>query len=167
VVRLGWLWRHKGRMLFLLFQIGKDRYALEAAQVIEVLPLVNLKQIPRAPSGVAGIFNYHGTPVPLIDLTELALGRVSSAKMSTRIILTIYLSESCKKQLIGYLAEQVMETIQRPKSDFVDSGVAASESPYLGSVAIENTGIIQRVEIGRLLPQSLREQLFCDLVDSI
>jgi chemotaxis-related protein WspB len=154
-------------MLFLLFQIGEDRYAVEARQVLEVLPLVNFKRIPRAPSSVAGIFNYHGASVPLIDLTELALGRTSSAKMSTRIILANYPSESGEKHLIGLLAEQVMETVQRPESDFVDSGVAAKDSPYLGSLAIDKSGITQRVEINRLLPQSLRDQLFCELVDSV
>jgi len=61
-------------MLFLVFQLGPDRYAIEAAQVVEVLPLVNSKHIPRAPLGVAGVFDYHGTPVPLIDFTELAQG---------------------------------------------------------------------------------------------
>jgi chemotaxis-related protein WspB len=153
-------------MLFLLFQIGEDRYALEARQVVEVLPLVHLKRIPRAPSSVAGIFNYHGASVPLIDLTELALGKPSSARMSTRIILTHYISDSGRKNLIGLLAEQVMETIQRPESDFVDSGVAAVDSPYLGSVATEKSGIIQRVEVNRLLPQGLREQLFSQPVNS-
>ena len=64
-------------MLFLLFQMGEDRYAIEATQVLEVLPLVNFKRIPGAPSSMAGVFNYHGTPVPLIDLSELALGRPS------------------------------------------------------------------------------------------
>jgi chemotaxis-related protein WspB len=154
-------------MLFLLFQIGEDRYALEARQVLEVLPHVNIKRIPRAPSSVAGIFNYHGRSVPLIDLTELALGRPSSAKMSTRIILTNYLLEPGKKQLIGLLAEQVMETIERPERDFADSGVSATDSPYLGSVAIEKSGIIQRIEVNRLFSQTLREQLFSELVDSV
>src|ERR1700722_10175864 len=153
-------------MLYLLFQLGKDRYALEAGQVIEVLPLINFKRIPRAPSGVAGVFNYHGTPVPLIDLTELALGRPSQAKMSTRIVLINYLEESGKKHLIGMVAEYVMETLQKAECDFVDSGVAATDSPYLGSVATEENGIIQRIEVSRLLPQSLREQLFCEPVDS-
>lgn len=151
-------------MLFLLFQIGEDRYALEAKQVLEVLPLVHLKRIPRAPASVAGVFNYHGASVPLIGLTELALGRPSAARMSTRIILTHYLPESGTKQLIGLLAEQVIETIQRPESDFVDSGVAATDSPYLGFVATDKRGIIQRIDIQRLLPQYLRAQLFCQLV---
>ena len=49
-------------MLFLLFQLGKDRYALEASRVVEVVPLLALKQLPQAPKGVAGIFNYRGPP---------------------------------------------------------------------------------------------------------
>jgi chemotaxis-related protein WspB len=153
-------------MLFLLFQLGTDRYALEAGQVVEVLPLINFKRIPNAPSSVAGVFNFHGTPVPLIDLTELALGRPSQARMSTRIVLINYLIESGERHLLGLIAEYVMETLQRAESDFVDSGVSAIDSPYLGSVMTDKDGIVQRIEVSRLLPQSLREQLFYGLVDS-
>ena len=38
-------------MLFLLFQLGNDRYALDASRVVEVLPLVELKHLPLAPRG--------------------------------------------------------------------------------------------------------------------
>ena len=31
-------------MLFILFQIGRDRYALSASSIIEVLPLMNLEK---------------------------------------------------------------------------------------------------------------------------
>ena len=152
-------------MLFLLFQIGKDRYALDAPQIVEVLPLINFKRIPNAPQGIAGVFNFHGAAVPLIDLTELALGRPSHAKMSTRIILIHYQRESGQKHLLGLLAEHVMETIKLAESDFVDCGVAAGGAPYLGSVLTSKDAIIQRIESSRLLPQELREQLFCGLVD--
>jgi chemotaxis-related protein WspB len=152
-------------MLFLLFQLGKDRYALEAGRVLEVLPLIHFKRIPHAPSSVSGVFSYHGTPVPLIDLTDLALGRSSQAKMSTRIVLTNYFEESGKKHLIGLVAEYVMETMQIEECNFVDSGVAATGSPYLGSVVVDKTGIIQRFEVNRLLPESLQKQLFYELVE--
>ena len=72
-------------MLFLVFELGKDRYAIEASQVVEVLHQVNFKQIPRAPAGVAGILDYHGAPVPLIDLSELALGRPSRKWMKPNV----------------------------------------------------------------------------------
>ena len=67
-------------MLFLLLEIGSDRYALEADRIVEVLPLVAMKGIPHAARGVAGAFDYHGTAVPVIDLSELALGRAAPSR---------------------------------------------------------------------------------------
>ena len=43
-------------MLFLLFELDRDRYALDIAQVIEVLPLVDLKQIPPRARRHGGAF---------------------------------------------------------------------------------------------------------------
>src|SRR5438445_146788 len=77
-------------MLFLLFKLGKERYALSASRVVEVLPLVDLKQLPQAPNGVAGVFNYRGRPVPALDLCALTLGHSSSELLSTRIIIVNY-----------------------------------------------------------------------------
>ena len=166
VVPPAWRWSPRA-MLFLLFQLGKDRYALAATQVVEVLPLIHLKRIPKAPRSVAGVFNYHGRPVPLIDLTELAFERPSQAKMSTRIILTNYVDETGEKHLIGFLAERVMETVQKAKCDFVASGVSATDAPYLGAVLTDSNGIIQRIEVDSLLPADLRKQLFCDLGEPV
>ena len=67
-------------MLFLQFQIGSDRYALEASRVVEVIPLLGLKKIPHAPRGVAGMFNYRGEVVPALDLTALTSGQPAAEK---------------------------------------------------------------------------------------
>jgi chemotaxis-related protein WspB len=147
-------------MLFLLFQLGKDRYALDTAQVVEVLPTVKLKEIPQAPAGVAGAFNYHGAPVPMIDLAALALGQPSRARMSTRIILVNYTEPGGETHLLGLLAERTTETIRREAADFVDAGVAVDAAPYLGPVTTDAQGMIQRIEINQLLTAQVRDLLF-------
>jgi chemotaxis-related protein WspB len=147
-------------MLLLVFQLGADRYALDAGQVVEVLPMVSFKPIPQATRGVAGVINYHGGPVPLVDLSELALGKSSRLRMSTRIILVNYLEPSGDTHLLGLLAEQTTETIRRTEADFVDSGVAVDSAPYLGPVTSDAQGIIQKVEVNRLLPAAVRDVLF-------
>jgi chemotaxis-related protein WspB len=149
-------------MLFLVCQLGTDRYAIEAAQVVEILPVVNSKHIPRAPLGVAGVFDYHGAPVPLIDLTELALGRPSRKWMSTRIILVNHHDSSGQSHLLGFLAEHATETMHRSEEDFVDSGVGVADTPYLGGVITDAEGIVQRVRIQNLLPESVGNQLFSE-----
>lgn len=151
-------------MLFLLFQIGNDRYALEVSKVVEVLPQVHWKTIPQSPPGVAGVFNYHGSPTPLIDLVELATGIPTPPLMSTRIILVNYLPETAEgageAYRLGLLAEQVTTTLRCPETEFVDSGVAIDAAPYLGPVRADASGIIQRVEINRLLSSEVCDLLF-------
>ena len=60
-----------------------------ASRVVEVLPLMNLKRVPGAPAGLAGVLNFHGTPVPVIDLNQMALGEPAARRLSTRIILSV------------------------------------------------------------------------------
>ena len=117
-------------MLFLQFQLGKDRYALDSSQVVEVLPLLGIKQIPQAPAGVAGAFNYRGKPVPVIDLSELALGRPARLHMSTRIIIVRYPDGNGTQHLLGLIAEKATETVRRDPADFADSGVVNDGAPY-------------------------------------
>jgi len=142
-------------MLFLLFHLGSDRYALPASRVLEVLPLVELKKIPQAPPGVAGVFNFHGKAVPVLDLNEFLLGRPAGLRLSTRIILANY-----RDRILGIIAEQATETMRRDESDFVESGVTMGDAPYLGPVVTDAGGVIQRVEIEQLLPESVSELLF-------
>ena len=77
-------------MLFLLFQLGNDRYALEANRVVEIVPLLSLKAIPQAPKGVAGLLVYRGRAIPALDLCDLTFGRPARERMSTRIIIVNY-----------------------------------------------------------------------------
>ena len=68
-------------MLFLLFQLGEDRYALDAARSPKSCRWSRSRAIPQAPAGVAGVFNYRGAPVPAIDLSQLTLGRPARAPL--------------------------------------------------------------------------------------
>lgn len=147
-------------MLFLLFQIGKDRYGLEASQIVEILPLVTLKEIPQAPRGVAGIFNYHGVLVPVIDLSELTTGHLSAARLSTRLILVDYPIDAEKPHVLGLMAEMATETVRLDPTAFNDVGIDVPEAPFLGPVAKDARGLIQRIEVKQLLPDALRDRLF-------
>jgi len=152
-------------MLFLLFQLGNDRYVLDASRVVEVLPLLELKKIPQAPRGVAGLFNYRGQPVPAVDLSQLTLDQPASERLSTRIIVVNYLDGTGKSLLLGLIAEHATEMIRRESKDFVDSGVKLDATPYLGPVLMDGKGAIQLVHEQRLLSEKVRTLLFSNAVD--
>jgi chemotaxis-related protein WspB len=153
-------------MLFILFQIDRDRYALPASSVIEVLPLMNLKRVPGAPSGVVGVLNYHGTPVPVIDLNEMTLGEPAARRLSTRIILVLYPLEAHHPRALGLIAEHATNMIQRSIQDFTETGVESDDARFLGKVANDAGGLIQWIEVERLLTSEVRNVLFRELVRS-
>lgn len=147
-------------MLFLLLQLGDDRYALKASQIVEVLPLLQLKKLPQSPTGVAGVMDYRNSPVPVLDLSELATKRPSHPKLSTRIIVVNLADGQDEVRLVGLIAENVTETLRRDPGDFVFSGIENSRTPYLGPVVIDTRGIIQWVKPAALLPAPLYDEIF-------
>jgi chemotaxis-related protein WspB len=142
-------------MLFVLFHLGQERYALEAARVVEVVPLLALKRFPQSPRGVAGMFIYRGRPVPAIDLCELTIGRPAQENFSTRIILINHGKNSGEQQLVGLIAERVTETLRREESEFLDPGVQLASSPFLGPVLMDSRGVVQVINPERLMVDGL------------
>jgi chemotaxis-related protein WspB len=147
-------------MLFLLFQLDKDRYALPAMEVAEVLPLVELKRIPNAPAWVAGAFSHHGAPVPVIDLSMLALGRAAQRRLSTRTVLVHYPHSGAQSRLLGLIAEKATETLQCDPATFAACGIDTDNARYLGPVLADPRGLIQRIKITDLLPEPVQALLF-------
>jgi chemotaxis-related protein WspB len=142
-------------MLFVLFHLGRERYALDTSHVVEVVPLLALKRFPQAPRGVAGVFIYRGRPVPALDLCELTLGRPAVEHLSTRILIVNHSPSPAPEQLIGLIAERVTETIRREPGEFVDAGVKLAGAPFLGPVLKDDQGMIQLLCADKLLQQGL------------
>jgi|SRR6516162_5708993 chemotaxis-related protein WspB len=146
-------------MLFLLFQVGSARYALEASRVVEVVPLLCLQRLPQSPPAVAGVFNYRGQPVPAVDLSQLTLGKAAQECLSTRIIIVNYPDRDGRSHLLGLIAEQATETFRAETSEFIDHGIRVG-APYLGPVLVGPNGPVQWVREQRLLSEPVRDSLF-------
>jgi len=149
-------------MLLLVFRLGADRYGLEAAQVLEVVPLVTLKVVPQAPRYVAGVMNYRGHPVPVLDLCHLGGGGPCHPNMSTRIVLLHYTGTDGTRHILGVMAENVTETIKCSRDNFEQCGIRVSDAPYLGAVSTKGDDMIQLIETDRLLNDEVRSLIFQD-----
>jgi chemotaxis-related protein WspB len=146
------------RMLYLLCRIGADRYAVAAPRIVEVLPVVQLKRLPGAVPGVAGLCNVHGRVVPVVDLSLLATGRPAPAQWGTRLLLVP--GPGGADRLLGLLVEEATELRRLDDAAFADSGVRHDGAPWLGPVATVDGGMVQRVEPAALLPPAILDALF-------
>jgi len=147
-------------MLLLVFRLGTDRYGLEARQVLEVMPLVTLKTVPRAPGYVAGVMNYRGHPVPVLDLCHLGGGGPCHPNMSTRIVLLHYSGTDGTRHVLGVMAENVTETIKCSPDNFEQCGIRVSDAPYLGAVSTKGDDMVQLIEADKLLSDEVRSLIF-------
>jgi chemotaxis-related protein WspB len=149
-------------MLCLLLQLGTERYALDARRIVEVVPMVNLRPLPHAVDYVAGLFDYRGVLVPVIDLCRLTSARNCGAFLTTRIVLVDYPDDQGEPHILGLLAEQVTETVKLKETEFQNAGVDVPDAPYLGDVIKIGDNLVQRLEIEQLLPDELRTLLFTE-----
>lgn len=147
-------------MLFLLFSITDNRYALPGNLVVEVIPniLGPNKNMSRVPEYFSGLINYKGALIPVIDLCQLHAGTPCPKKMSSRIILIQYLKNDGEHEIIGLFAEKITETI-RVDDDKKTTIHAKNKATYL---LLESEGMGDRIEIfdlTKMLPDNF--DLFC------
>ena len=146
-------------MLLLTFQIGSERYAVRATEVIEILPLTTIREIPQAPSYIAGMLDYRHTILPVIDLIQLTQERNHKKVLSSRILVMSYPLED-KNMSVGVIAEKVTDTINISDDTLTDTKIKLPNANYLGDVHNENGEFIQLVEVKSILTQDIKDMLF-------
>lgn len=109
-------------MLMLLFYVGNDLYALDSSRVVEIIPNVSLRKVYQVPDYFAGLFNYRGTIVPVIDLCQLIKKQPSRSYLSTRIIMVNHVGQDNTNYWLGLMAERVTETLNRTDIGLAETG---------------------------------------------
>ena len=146
-------------MIYLLFSIGQDRYAVASSDVVEVVPRVELWRVPKAPDYVAGVFRYRGRLVPVIDLCQFMQNEPCPDRLSTRILLTHCSGDDGAACIIGLMVERVTDTLTEEEVAFVKTGIRTDDAPYLGEIATDEQGMIHRLHVEALLPAPMRTAL--------
>lgn len=147
-------------MLYLLFQLDADRYVVPARDVLEVLPLVSMKALPGAPAGIAGAINYRGQAVPVLDLAQVALGRPSARRVSTRLLIVNLPRPGASDHLLGVVVERATEMLAKDPAEFHPLGLVLRGARYLGPVVQDPRGMIQQIDVAALLTDELRAALY-------
>ncbi len=136
-------------MLVVILRVDETRYAIPCQRIIEVIPLVSLRALPRAPVCVEGSFVYRGVLTPVIDLCQLMGGYACPRRLSSRIILTDCVLPSGSGIQVGLLAEHVTEARHLRATPL--AGASLGSASYLGDVVQEDGTLFQIVHAERIL----------------
>lgn len=147
-------------MLLLLLRAASDLFAIEARQVVEVIPRVSLRPLPHAPRGVEGLLSYRGTVVPVIDLSTWLGSSPSREALSTRIIVARWTRPMGESRTLGLIAENVIDVQNVDESRKRIAATHLETARYLGAVYQLDRGLVQIIKIDHLLDLRLEAALF-------
>ena len=149
-------------MQLLTFTVGDQEFAIESRRVIEVLPLVPARPIPRTPDYVLGVFTYRGSLVPLVDLGRRVAGQPPVERLSTRVVVVECVPAGLPGHppvRLGLVAENVV-AIRSGSGATVLPALDLPGAAFLGPIIRLGDRTVQLVRIEHLLPADLAAGLF-------
>jgi len=150
-------------MQLLTFSIAGQPYAIESRQVIEVLPLVPARPLPRAPDYLLGIFTYRGRLLPLVDLARRLGVAPPAAKLSTRVIVVevepaVAGAEPGGRPApirLGLVAENVVAVRSAEEAEATLPPLRLPGADYLDRALRIGGQTVQVIDVRKLLPAEL------------
>ena len=96
---------------YMTFKLGDELFAINVAQVREVLEVTQITKVPTAPDYMRGVVNVRGQSVPVVDL-RLRFGLPKGAETVNTRIIVMELELDGEVAVLGGMADSVHEVIE-------------------------------------------------------
>jgi purine-binding chemotaxis protein CheW len=96
---------------YITFKLGDELFAINVAQVREVLELTQITKVPSAPEYMRGVVNVRGKAIPVVDL-RLKFGLAQAADTVHSRIVVMELALDGETAVLGGIADSVHEVIE-------------------------------------------------------
>ncbi len=94
------------------FDIGAEEFAVGILEVQEIIRMVEITQVPKAPHYVVGVINLRGKVIPIMDL-RLRFGLPAAERTKeTRIVVV-----DIARIILGLIVDSVSEVLRIPSSE--------------------------------------------------
>jgi len=107
---------------FLIVAVRGERCALHLGDIVEVMETFTAFPIPKAPPSLLGVMNFHGSPIPVLDLASFLHGSPSAGPGPVLVL----------DHRIASLALRV-DAVERILFDGREGGTSLEEDGFLGS----------------------------------
>jgi purine-binding chemotaxis protein CheW len=96
---------------YITFKLGEESFAINVAQVREVLEVSQITKVPTAPPYMRGVVNVRGKAIPVVDL-RLKFGLPAIPDTVNTRIVVIELDLDGEVCVVGGVADSVHEVIE-------------------------------------------------------
>lgn len=131
------------------FLLGAEEYAIEIGHIQEIVRMLPVTRVPRAPTFIEGVVNLRGKIVPVIDLRKRFGLEPFQPTKATRIIII-----NVEAKTVGLVVDAVKEVLRletsaiSPPPELVSGGV---DEAFIQAVGRVGGRLIIMLDVGRLL----------------
>ena len=138
------------------FRLGEEEFGVDIHALQEIIRMMTVTRVPKAPPFVEGVINLRGQVIPIVDLRARIGMPVEPHNKATRIIVV-----QLEKKTVGFVVDAVGE-VKRIPSRVVEPPppiVAGIESEYISGVGKLDEQLLILLDLDRLLSETERAQL--------
>lgn len=119
------------RTEYLAFMLGPEAYAIQIANITEILKPLPITEVPRADPEIVGVMSVRGRLVTVVDLKRrFNLTRTFTMDKKSRILLV----ETPEEQ-VGLLCDEVLQVYRLSETEVEPPTVLGSEQqPYVAGI---------------------------------
>ena len=119
---------------YMTFQLAEEIYGLEILKVREIIGVMEITRVPRAPDFVRGVINLRGRVIPVVDLrTKFGMPQVAATEQT--VIIVVQVEAAGRTLTMGVLVDLVLEVLD------IQAG-AIEPTPDLGAGTVDHEFIL-------------------------
>jgi len=100
-----------GTKQYLTFKLKDEVFAVDVAQVREILDLAPITRVPQTPDFMRGVINLRGSVVPVVDM-RLKFGLDKKEDTINTCIIVVEVSVDDETTVLGAMADSVQEVFE-------------------------------------------------------
>ena len=141
----------RGARALLVFKVAGQRYGLPVGDILRIVEMVAISQLPQAPAFIAGVVDFHGQVIPVVDLRRRFQLPACPYTLRTPIVIG-----RLHGRVMGLIVDEVQEVVQlRPEqikpTDQVLGELMGQKTRYIGAVARSDEGLLLLLDPPSLL----------------
>ncbi|KXG78376.1 Chemotaxis protein CheW [Fervidicola ferrireducens] len=138
-----------------IFGLGSELYGMDIYELQEIIRMVEITRIPKAPSFIEGVINLRGKVIPIIDLKK-KFGIVGDENSSERRIIVANIGEQKAGLIVDHVSEVTTvrdEDIEQPPA------VLGLESRFISGLAKLGERIVILLKADEILNAMEKKEL--------
>ena len=140
---------HDGDLIQLVtFRIGEEEFGVDILAVQEIIRLMQITMVPRAPAFIEGVINLRGKVIPVINMRTRFGMPALEHDSNTRIVVM-----ELEQKIVGFLVDGVSEVLRIPACTVEDPPpvVAGIGSEYIRGIGKLDDRLLILLELDNLL----------------